>query len=380
MSAVGEVTLMLCGDVMLGRGIDQILPHPGPPVLYEGYVRSALDYVALAERTNGPIPRAVPFSYVWGAALDELDRRKPDLRIINLETAVTRSDRPELKGINYRMNPANLPCVGAAGIDCCVLANNHVLDWGREGLLETLDAVKQAGIKTAGAGRDQTEAEAPAVFGLPGKGRVLVFGVAHGSSGVPFEWAAGPHHPGVSLIAHVSEGAADDLASRIAREKRRGDIVMLSIHWGRNWGYSISAAERAFAQQLLGSGQVDVIYGHSSHHFKAVEVFHGKPILYGCGDFLNDYEGIGGYEAYRSDLVFMYLVTIAPGDGKLLSLEMVPFCVRNFRLNRVERVDAEWLRRRMDEECRTFGGGVELLSDNTLSFVKMALAGARKRD
>ncbi|HEX9905062.1 MAG TPA: CapA family protein, partial [Propylenella sp.] len=271
-------------------------------------------------------------------------------------------------------------CVGAAGIDCCVLANNHVLDWGREGLLETLDAVKQAGIKTAGAGRDQMEAEAPAVFGLPGKGRVLVYGVAHGSSGVPFEWAAGPHHPGVSLIAQVSEGAADDLASRIAREKRRGDIVMLSIHWGRNWGYSISAAERAFAQQLLGSGQVDVIYGHSSHHFKAVEVFHGKPILYGCGDFLNDYEGIGGYEAYRSDLVFMYLVTIAPGDGKLLSLEMVPFCVRNFRLNRVERVDAEWLRRRMDEECRTFGGGVELLSDNTLSFVKMALAGARKRD
>ena len=380
MSAVGEVTLMLCGDVMLGRGIDQILPHPSSPVLYEGYVRSALDYVALAERTNGPIPRAVPFSYAWGDALDELDRRKPDLRIINLETAVTRSDRPELKGINYRMNPANLPCVGAAGIDCCVLANNHVLDWGREGLLETLDAVKQAGIKTAGAGRDQMEAEAPAVFGLPGKGRVLVYGVAHGSSGVPFEWAAGPHHPGVSLIAQVSEGAADDLASRIAREKRRGDIVMLSIHWGRNWGYSISAAERAFAQQLLGSGQVDVIYGHSSHHFKAVEVFHGKPILYGCGDFLNDYEGIGGYEAYRSDLVFMYLVTIAPGDGKLLSLEMVPFCVRNFRLNRVERVDAEWLRRRMDEECRTFGGGVELLSDNTLSFVKMALAGARKRD
>ena len=380
MSAVGEVTLMLCGDVMLGRGIDQILPHPSSPVLYEGYVRSALDYVALAERTNGPIPRAVPFSYVWGDALDELDRRKPDLRIINLETAVTRSDRPELKGINYRMNPANLPCVGAAGIDCCVLANNHVLDWGREGLLETLDAVKQAGIKTAGAGRDQMEAEAPAVFGLPGKGRVLVYGVAHGSSGVPFEWAAGPHHPGVSLIAQVSEGAADDLASRIAREKRRGDIVVLSIHWGRNWGYSISAAERAFAQRLLASGQVDVIYGHSSHHFKAVEVFHGKPILYGCGDFLNDYEGIGGYEAYRSDLVLMYLVTIAPGDGKLLSLEMVPFCVRNFRLNRVERVDAEWLRRRMDEECRTFGGGVELLSDNTLSFVTMALADTGKRD
>jgi poly-gamma-glutamate synthesis protein (capsule biosynthesis protein) len=363
---------MVCGDVMLGRGIDQILPHPSPPVIYEDYVRSALDYVALAERANGPIPRAVPLSYVWGDALDELERRKPDLRIINLETAVTGADRPEPKGINYRMSPDNVGCLSAAGVDCCVLANNHVLDWRREGLLETLDALVGRGIKTAGAGRDAAQAEAPAVLDAGGKARVLVYGVACRSSGVPAGWAARPEQPGVNLIGEPSDKTARQVSEQIARNRKPGDIVVLSIHWGGNWGYDVPAAERVFARRLVESGQVDAVHGHSSHHFKTVEMHRGKPILYGCGDFLNDYEGIGGYEDYRSDLVLMYLLTISCSDGKLLTLEMVPFRIRNFRLNRVDRADAEWVARRMDEQCRRFGGSAALGRDNSLSFAQLA--------
>src|SRR5687768_18490754 len=85
----GFVTLFLCGDVMTGRGIDQALPHPGNPILYERYMKSATGYVELAEEANGPIPKPLGFSYIWGAALAELTQRKPDVRIINLETAVT---------------------------------------------------------------------------------------------------------------------------------------------------------------------------------------------------------------------------------------------------------------------------------------------------
>lgn len=125
------ITLFLCGDVMTGRGIDQILPHPSQPQLYEPYVRSAHEYVALAEQVNGPIPRPVDAAYVWGAALLEFDRRRPDVRIVNLETAITTSEDREAKGINYRMHPANIACLTAAGIDCCTLANNHVLDLRR---------------------------------------------------------------------------------------------------------------------------------------------------------------------------------------------------------------------------------------------------------
>jgi len=168
------VTLFLCGDVMTGRGIDQILPHPSKPQLYEPYMRSALGYVEIAERATGPIRRPVDFPYVWGDALAELDRVRPDARIINLETAVTAAeDAWPGKGIHYRMHPANVPCISAAKIDCCVLANNHVLDWGYRGLAETLDALRGAGMRTAGAGRDEAEAAAPAAIELPGKGRVL---------------------------------------------------------------------------------------------------------------------------------------------------------------------------------------------------------------
>ena len=95
----GTLSLMLCGDVMTGRGIDQVLPHPSEATLYEPFVKSAIEYVRIAERANGPIRAPVPFEYVWGDALEALAERQPDVRIINLETAVTRSDRPNSEGL-----------------------------------------------------------------------------------------------------------------------------------------------------------------------------------------------------------------------------------------------------------------------------------------
>jgi poly-gamma-glutamate capsule biosynthesis protein CapA/YwtB (metallophosphatase superfamily) len=145
---------------MTGRGIDQILARPSSPSLHEPLVRSALEYVELAEQANGPIPQTVEEVYVWGAALEVLDRERPDVRIANLETSITTSDDFYPKGINYRMHPANAPVLGVPRIDCCALANNHVLDWGRAGLVETLEILARAGIRTAGAGRDLGAAQA----------------------------------------------------------------------------------------------------------------------------------------------------------------------------------------------------------------------------
>jgi poly-gamma-glutamate synthesis protein (capsule biosynthesis protein) len=187
------VTLFLCGDVMTGRDIDQILPYPSSPEIYESYMTSARGYVKIAEEANGPIPAPVTFDYIWGDALEELEQMAPDLRLINLETAVTRSDSywPR-KGINYRMHPDNFPCIESAGIDACILANNHVLDWGYKGLEETLDTVTAAGMESIGAGKNSREAEDPAVFKLSGGRRVIVLAFAHTSSGMFPEWQAGP--------------------------------------------------------------------------------------------------------------------------------------------------------------------------------------------
>jgi poly-gamma-glutamate capsule biosynthesis protein CapA/YwtB (metallophosphatase superfamily) len=110
--------------------------------------------VKLAERVSGPIGRGVKFSCIWGDGLDEFHREMPRAKIINLETAITRSETYwETKDIHYRMSPENIGCLTAAGINCCVLANNHTRDWGVTGLLDTLHAFDQAGIKHAGAGR-----------------------------------------------------------------------------------------------------------------------------------------------------------------------------------------------------------------------------------
>ena len=180
----GSIKICLAGDVMTGRGIDQILLHPGDPALYEDYVKDARGYVELAERASGPIPRLRDPSYIWGDALSELERLAPDVRIINLETSVTRSDDYwKWKEVHYRMNPENIDCITTAKIDVCSLANNHILDWGYEGLKETLGTLEKAGIKSVGAGMNVKEAAEPAITEIEGKGRVIVFAYGSPTSG-----------------------------------------------------------------------------------------------------------------------------------------------------------------------------------------------------
>jgi poly-gamma-glutamate capsule biosynthesis protein CapA/YwtB (metallophosphatase superfamily) len=355
-----SVRLFLCGDVMTGRGIDQVLAHPCNPELHEDYVASAKDYVSLAEQANGPIPRHTEPSYVWGAALDELSRMRPDARIINLETAITRSDDYARKGINYRMSPENADCLSAAGVDCCVLANNHVLDWGRSGLLQTLAALERLKIKAAGAGRNVLEAAAPAVLDFANKARILVFSFGATTSGIPRSWAATTDIPGVNLLTRVSEADALRAAEYILRIKQPGDLAVVSLHWGPNWGYEIPGEQQHFARTLIDRANVSIVHGHSSHHAKAIEVYQKRLILYGCGDFLNDYEGIRGYEEYRSDLALMYFADIEATTGNLAALEIIPLQIRNFRLNRPARQNIEWMHQTLQRECLRLGTGIVL--------------------
>lgn len=364
--ARNEITLFLCGDVMTGRGIDQILPHPGSPELHEAYVTDARDYVHLAERIHGPTAKSRGFRYIWGEALEELALFDPDVRIVNLETAVTQADDWEPKGINYRMHPDNVPCLTAAGIDCCVLANNHVLDWGIAGLHETLSRLGEAGIRTAGAGSNLAEAFAPAGLPVPGKGRVLVFAFGCEDSGIPRHWAAQEGRPGIAVLESLSTSAAQDIAANVHRTRQPGDVVVISLHWGGNWGYGIPAAQIRFAHALIDAGAGDIIHGHSSHHVKGMEIYRQRPILYGCGDFLSDYEGISGYEAYRGDLGLMYFPTLDADSGALLRMRASPTRVLRFRLQRTSPDEAKWLADVLARESAPLGVRVILGHDGRL--------------
>ena len=354
------ITLFLCGDVMLARGIDQIHQHSVEPQLHESYVKDARHYVEIAEAESGEIPRNVKPAYVWGDALAVLDEVEPAARIINLETAVTTSaDHQRGKGIHYRMHPKNAAILEAAEVDVAVLANNHVLDWGTAGLRQTLAVLDDTDVAATGAGVDDDAAEAPAIVDVEGAGRVLVFAFAMSDSGVPRDWAAMARFPGVNYLPNLSNQSVQRIAALVEHYANDNDLVVFSVHWGGNWGYAIAPAQRRFARALIDHADIDVVHGHSSHHVKGIEVYKDRPIIYGAGDFLNDYEGIGGHEKFHPELTLMYLPTLNAETGQLEKLRLAPMRIHKFRLQHANAAETRWLVDTLNEQSKAFGVKVD---------------------
>jgi poly-gamma-glutamate capsule biosynthesis protein CapA/YwtB (metallophosphatase superfamily) len=111
------------------------------------------------------------------------------------------------------------------------------------------------------------------------------------TSGIHGDWAAAEHASGLDLLPEINAVAADQLAARVAAVKQRGDIAVISIHWGSNWGFDVPEEFIQFAHRLI-EGGVDLVHGHSSHQVRPIEVYRDLLILYGCGDLIDDYEGI----------------------------------------------------------------------------------------
>src|SRR5438094_3340868 len=267
------------------------------------------------------------------------------------------------------MHPQNIDCLSAVRISGCALANNHILDWGYEGLSETLQTLDSAGIAHAGAGKNADEAAMPAVLDLTGKGRVLLFSFGSTTSGIPRDWRATSISPGVNLLDDLSETTATRVASQMRQSASRGqtgDVLVASIHWRRNWGYDIRPEQIAFAHRLIYEG-VALVHGHSSHHVKAIEVFKGRLILYGCGDFLTDYEGISGYENFRGDLAVMYLIELDPTNGQLVDAQLVPMQMLLFRIEHTSAADAAWLCDLLNKLSGAFGTQTRLNKDESLT-------------
>ena len=141
------------------------------------------------------------------------------------------------------------------------------------------------------------------------------------------------------------------------------DLLIASIHWGGNWGHQIPSKQMVFSHRLIAEG-VAVVHGHSSHHVKAIEVFQGRLILYGCGDFLTDYEGIAGYETLRGNLALIYLVELDWRSGCLVSARLVPMQMRRFRLEHASTADARWVCDLLNEVRVPFGTHARAAADD----------------
>jgi poly-gamma-glutamate synthesis protein (capsule biosynthesis protein) len=289
-----SVSLVLTGDVMLGRLVDRAIQSHGP-------------------------------SYPWGNTLPLL--RAADAAVINLECVIARSGRPWArwpKVFHFRADPQAITTLQSAGVDCAVLANNHVLDYEEEAFLEMLDLLRENGIAYAGAGRTLEEARQPALL-TAGNRRIGVVAFTDNEPG----WAATPERPGTNGIPiSLTETSLGPVRESIARARAAGaDLVLFSIHWGPNMRSRPSAQFRQFAHAVIEAG-ADIYHGHSAHVFQGIEVYRGRPILYDAGDFVDDY---AVDPCLRNDWGLLFRLPIAPAG--VTQIELIPVLIADCQVN-----------------------------------------------
>jgi len=226
---------------------------------------------------------------VWGDVLPHL--AQADLRIANLECAL--STHPHQwsrtwKMFHFRADPSAVKALQAARIDACSLANNHTLDYGERGLLDTLHTLKAAGIRYAGAGANAREAAQPTLLEVQGTNPCRVALIAFTDNEPDF--AAQSGRPGTNFMeVSLDQNSLARVSSAIGQARAMGaDVVVFSNHWGGNFIERPSPGFRDFARRVIELG-ADVYYGHSAHICQGIEFHQGKPILYDTGNFIDDY-------------------------------------------------------------------------------------------
>jgi poly-gamma-glutamate capsule biosynthesis protein CapA/YwtB (metallophosphatase superfamily) len=249
------VHVMFGGDVMLGRNVSEHIVRHGP------------DYPL------GPV-----------AAL----MRSADLTIVNLECAITSTTERwngAPKAFYFGAQPQAVETLIGAGIDMVSLANNHALDFGTDGLRQTLENLRRHRIQHAGAGTDPLTARAMPIVDCKG----VRFGMAafcdHQS-----DFAARRAQPGIVWLDLDDEFAAIATLRESLNALRHYEVdwPILSLHWGPNMVFRPSIKFRRLAHAAIDMGW-KILFGHSAHVFQGIEIYRGCPILYAAGDLVDDY-------------------------------------------------------------------------------------------
>lgn len=201
-----------------------------------------------------------------------------DLTVVNLETAITSRGTPEPKTYHFRTEPKAIDALKAAGIDAVTIANNHALDYGRVGLLDTLDALHAANYPYVGAGRNTDEAYTPWYTTVKGV-RVALLGFSQVAE-LASSWAPGPNKPGIAMAFDTDRAIAAVTAAR-----RQADLVIVFNHWGEEANGCTTTLQKTFAAQLAKAG-ADVIIGAHAHTLQGSGWLGSTFVAYGMANFL----------------------------------------------------------------------------------------------
>lgn len=305
-----KITLGLAGDVMIGRNVDKVIAQKG-------------------------------YRYPWGNVLELL--QQTDINIVNLEAALTNSNKKVDKVFNFKASPDKVKTLVEAKISAVSLANNHILDFDTEGLLETVSSLTNAGIQYTGAGLNSEEAARPAIIHC----KNIRLGLLSFTDNER-RWKAGPECRGTNYI-DISD-SKDKKRALIAVQQLRKDVELLvvSLHWGPNMQEEPPALFVDFAHQLIKEG-ADIIHGHSAHIFQAIEVYQNKLVLYDTGDFIDDYMV---NKVLRNDLSFFYLIEI--NNHKMERLKLIPVLISNNQVNRALDNEYKWCIQRIQQLSAKF--------------------------
>jgi poly-gamma-glutamate synthesis protein (capsule biosynthesis protein) len=315
-----KVRIALTGDVMLGRLVDQYV------------IRN----------------RSVRPESLWGDVLPLM--LAADCQLVNLECVISDQGeewRASTKAFHFRASPRAVEFLRAANIDGVALANNHVLDYGPEALLDCLNLLDRAGIKRTGAGATLKEALLPALLKLP-QATVAVLALTDNEP----EWEASATKPGVNYVAYGKRGLKEPYRSRLTEAllsaRERASLVIVSAHVGPNWG-APSPAIQALARDLVDMG-ADLYWGHSNHTPQGIELYKGKAILYSTGDFIDDYSV---EQDERNDLSFLFMLEVE--GARIARIRLHPTCIEDLGVRSANEEEWKFLTRTMQAKCKAFG-------------------------
>lgn len=315
--------LLFVGDCMLGRLVNQVLKQKPP-------------------------------DYPWGDTLSVL--KQANARFINLESVLSDHGRPwstTPKVFHFRSDAKNIAILETAKINAVSLANNHILDYEYEAMFETISLLDKKNILHAGAGGNIEEASKPAFLNTGGtKIAFLAF-----TDNEPL-WQATHEKPGTFFVpVNFNDNRAKRLFKIVEENRQNCHLLIISAHWGPNWGYRPPPNHIPFAHKLIDAG-ADIIYGHSCHVFQGIEIYKNRPILYSTGDFIDDY---AVDEIERNDESFIFIVETE--DNRITGLKLYPTLIKNFQARLALRERARQIGFKMQKLSQEFQTPVKWIKD-----------------